>query len=33
MIKLSNNHSFDFVVASGALGFTGKGWWWEKPLL
>jgi dihydroorotate dehydrogenase (NAD+) catalytic subunit len=32
MIKLSNGHSFDFMAASGALGYNGKGWAWEKPL-
>lgn len=32
MITLSNNHILDFVVASGALGWDGRGWWWEKPL-
>lgn len=32
MIKL-RDYSFDFAVASGALGFDGRGWWWEKPLL
>ncbi len=33
MITLSNGHSFTYMVASGALGFDGKGWWWERPLL
>lgn len=33
MITLSNGHSFEYMVASGALGFDGKGWWWEKPLV
>jgi dihydroorotate dehydrogenase (NAD+) catalytic subunit len=32
MIKLSNNHSFEFVAASGALAFDGRGWPWEWPL-
>jgi dihydroorotate dehydrogenase len=32
MIHLPNDYSFDFAVASGALGFDGRGWWWEKPL-
>jgi dihydroorotate dehydrogenase len=32
MIQLTNDYSFDFAVASGALGFDGRGWWWEKPL-
>lgn len=33
MIKLSNGHSLEYVVASGALGFDGQGWPWEKPLV
>ncbi len=33
MIRLSNGHSFKYVVASGALGFDGLGWWWERPLV
>jgi len=32
MIELSNGHQFTFMAASGALGYTGKGWWWEYPL-
>lgn len=32
MIKLSNDYMFDFACGSGALGFDGKGWPWEKPL-
>lgn len=32
MIKLSNGHIFEYMAASGALGFDGRGWWWEKPL-
>lgn len=32
MIILSNGHSFEFMAASGALGFDGKGWPWEQPL-
>lgn len=32
MIKLSNDHKLEFVAASGALGFDGKGYWWDKPL-
>lgn len=31
MIKFSNGHSFRFCCASGALGFDGSGWWFEKP--
>lgn len=32
MITLSNGHSFEFMAASGALAFDGKGWPWEQPL-
>jgi len=32
-IKLSNGHVLRYVVASGALGFDGKGWPWEWPLV
>lgn len=32
MIELSNGHAFYYMAASGALGFDGKGWWWERPL-
>lgn len=32
MITLSNGFSFEFVTASGALGYDGKGWPWERPL-
>jgi len=31
MISLSNGHSFDFCVASGALGFDGRGYFFEQP--
>jgi dihydroorotate dehydrogenase len=31
MIRLANGHELDFVVASGALNFTGNGYWWEQP--
>jgi len=31
-ITLSNGHSLTWMVASGALGFDGRGWWWERPL-
>lgn len=33
MISLSNGHKFQYMVASGALAFDGKGWLWEKPLV
>jgi dihydroorotate dehydrogenase len=33
MIKLSNGHELEYVVASGALAYDGKGWWWERPLV
>lgn len=32
MITLSNGYNFEYVAASGALGFDGKGYFWEKPL-
>ncbi len=32
MITLSNGHSFEFVAASGALAYDGRGWPWEWPL-
>lgn len=32
MIRLSNGHEFEYMVASGALGFNGKGWLHEQPL-
>ncbi len=32
MITLSNGHRFEYMVASGALAFDGKGWPWEWPL-
>ncbi len=33
MITLSNGHCFEYMVASGALGFDGNGWPWERPLV
>ncbi len=33
MIRLSNGHEFEYATASGALGFDGRGWPWEKPLI
>lgn len=32
MITLSNGHQFQFMVASGALGYDGLGWPHERPL-
>lgn len=32
MIKFSNGYKFEYMAASGSLGFDGKGWFWEKPL-
>lgn len=32
MIELSNGHKFEYMAASGALAFDGKGWSWEQPL-
>lgn len=29
MIRLSNGHTFDYMAASGAYSFDGRGWWWE----
>jgi len=31
MITLKNGFKLDFVVSSGALGFDGKGYWFEQP--
>lgn len=33
MIELRNGHHFEYMAASGALGFDGQGWPWEKPLV
>jgi dihydroorotate dehydrogenase len=33
VIRLSNGHEIEYVVASGSLGFDGKGWPWERPLV
>lgn len=33
MIKLRSGHEFEWMVMSGALGYDGLGWWWEKPLV
>jgi len=32
MIVLSNGHAFEYMAASGALAFDGRGWAWEWPL-
>ncbi len=32
MIQLSNGHSFEYMAASGALAYDGRGWPWEWPL-
>ena len=32
MIELSNGHSFEYMAASGALAYDGRGWPWEWPL-
>ncbi len=32
MIRLPNGESIEFLTGSGALGFDGRGWWWEYPL-
>lgn len=31
MITLSNSHAFEYMTASGALSYDGKGWPWEQP--
>lgn len=33
MITLSNGHTFEYMVASGALAFDGQGWLWERLLV
>lgn len=33
MITLKNGYSFEYRAASGALGFDGRGWWWERMML
>jgi dihydroorotate dehydrogenase len=33
MIKLSNNHVLNYVVASGAFGYFGKGWFYDWPFM
>ncbi len=32
MITFSNGERVEFLTGSGALGFDGRGWWWEYPL-
>lgn len=32
MIRLSNGHAFEYMAVSGALGYDGQGWPWERPL-
>ena len=32
MIELSNGHKLEFMAASGALAYDGKGWFWEHWL-
>ncbi len=32
MITLSNGHHFEYLAASGALAYDGRGWPWEWPL-
>ncbi len=32
MIAFSNGERVEFLTGSGALGFDGRGWWWEQPL-
>lgn len=33
MIKLTNGFEFKYCCASGALGFDGRGYWWERPFV
>jgi hypothetical protein len=33
VIKLSTGDRFEYLIASGALGFDGRGWFWERPLV
>jgi len=33
MITFSNGHRFEYMVASGALAFDAKGWFWERILV
>lgn len=33
MIRLSNGYEFEYATASGSLGFSLKGWPWERPLV
>ncbi|MCI0680069.1 hypothetical protein L0Y41_01855 [bacterium] len=33
MIKLSSGHVLEYVAGSASLGFDGRGWWWQKPLI
>ncbi|MEI7741796.1 MAG: hypothetical protein WCJ29_04790 [bacterium] len=32
MIRLANNVETKYFVASGALAFDGRGWWWERMM-
>lgn len=32
MIKFTNNYSFEYMTASGAMGYDGRGWTHEQPL-
>src|SRR3990167_5592979 len=32
MVTVANGHRFQFMAASGALAFDGRGWPWEWPL-
>lgn len=33
MIKLSNGWKFEYELPSGAMGYDGRGWLWERPLI
>ncbi len=32
MIELSNGYKLEYLASSGALGYDGRGYWWEQPL-
>jgi len=33
MIRLANGYECKYFCASGALGFDGRGYWWERPFV
>jgi len=32
MIKFQTGYELEYVAASGALAYDGRGWWWEWPM-